>query len=1210
MIYDSNNNEIRLLNKIGHGGEGEIHLIQRQGYVAKIYNICNNDQLDYKKRKIEFMVRNNPNIDNCAWPITALYKDGAFIGYVMRQVEGKSLKKYFSPRNNNSSDKKTIVSLILSLLRTIKILHGKNILITDIKLENFFVENNEVVCFLDCDSYQIGEFIGRVVSNGFIAPEIYSILEQRKLPSTRREPESEYFQIFVLLFMMLHGGQAGPYNNQRDSIGKSEKEIVISGLFPYSVTSQQETKKNANPLLAIYWSHLPSYIKDAFYQMGSINGKHFNPKDRLKPDDWIALFEKYQSDLNDGTLERLDLDYNKARFKPKDRPIDYARLKLSTESKDEVYKKAIDFYYEKDYEQAKRLFDQLNAFQESKQFVNKCNRFLRDDEENKESFDTLLRSGKYDGVEILIGFIHSPKLKVELKNTYTKECIGTLLKKGSIQEAKDKISDLSNERDKETCRKDILQYEINSDINAKHYEDAIAKVSNDSFFEWTFNILLEKGKNYLANLHISDAKTIFNLLYGWTIREGKQECIDKVSKSLNNLKDAQARIDRLNEEKRRLENCRDLIKNNQLDDANLQLFDISQSRSFSEETRTQASELIAKCNEKIRAFENAERLFNEKDYYQAKKIYETLGSYKGSDLKSIRCETEFNTRFREISKAINSGEYKRAVDLSSGSLLSATYSNLYDKGNSLYENKEIEDAEDVFSIMAQSSADNNIYVQKSKIFLKNIEYQKFIENCRREFNDGSYNRINIDQLLLITRESNVFDETKEEADKVIKMMKEIEESYKSVDALCLKRNYGEACRKLKLLGDYKDSKELYKNYLKKLIEGFKFKYYLQVSTEFLDLDIEAADSEFADGNWYIAKDIYDFLSQHGSACSEKINECKNKIYEDALHDFNCYNFDLAMNKFKILDGYKYSERYVRQCQKNIENYEEGKKDIKNENYLSAISHFNGLGSYKASGRLLTSCQKKVKIQNEYNLGFVCFDQKKYEEAILHFQKTGNYKDSVQKIGECNKKIDEEKSLFDSACDLYGTNKGENIVKARDKFKKLKFYKLEEASHYIDLCNDKLAELDLLLKIDSKGPSENLSEFTKIRILLFERDDRIESLFEKARKNNDISLLMKIIEMQPVLLNSDRLNLIMERCSEIILADENAREYREESARRESSRLIQEKNKKAIKISKIIIAIILIVGVVCLFIFATNIALFILIFILVFVIILWCVNKSI
>ena len=314
---------IRVGKFIAAGGEGAVFQSDMPNMVIKLFR--DSMRNNYRKEKIEFMTKHRITHPNIAWPQDSLYDSaGNFVGYQMMSVispKGKSdFHKLFSnPVFCNKAKKNEIVAAITSICKTMEYLHQRNVVLGDIKLENFTIRDTDFqkgdysnVIFVDCDSYQIDRFPCPVFTPGYIAPEASANLTAMR--TFYRPIEYDRFSLFSLIFKMLFRNKF-PYSRMRAANEKEEAidEAARSGVFPYYLDDNGLTDKMApiNGGCANIWSHLPKYVKQALIDAGDKKtGKNFQPLKRKSAAEWQKIFSCYLNDINSGSLAKKDKDYN------------------------------------------------------------------------------------------------------------------------------------------------------------------------------------------------------------------------------------------------------------------------------------------------------------------------------------------------------------------------------------------------------------------------------------------------------------------------------------------------------------------------------------------------------------------------------------------------------------------------------------------------------------------------------------------------------------------------------------------------------------------------------------------------------------------------------------------------------------------------------------------------------------------------------------
>ncbi len=323
--------QIRLLEKLGAGGEGSVYSTNTNGLVAKIYKLEKITRLRYEKLKL--MLSKNIDCAGVCFPTALILNQRKeFVGYLMKAASGwdlgKSvfipmlLKKYFP-----NWTKIDTVQLCVTILQKLKYLHDRNIILGDINPYNILVVSPTEIYFVDTDSYQVEGFICPVGMPLFTAPEL-----QNKKEYGLRTFGNENFAVATLLFMIMHPGKP-PYAMQ-DGLGI--KENIINGDFSYPFRNLKTGKVPKGPW-RFCWSHLTYRIKEAFYQTFRYDGTNHEESKRYDTGYWLKLFEEYLSLLESGKFSAQDeeaLLIFPTHFK-KDKNKTYAKCKLCGKEYDE-----------------------------------------------------------------------------------------------------------------------------------------------------------------------------------------------------------------------------------------------------------------------------------------------------------------------------------------------------------------------------------------------------------------------------------------------------------------------------------------------------------------------------------------------------------------------------------------------------------------------------------------------------------------------------------------------------------------------------------------------------------------------------------------------------------------------------------------------------------------------------------------------------------
>lgn len=282
---------------IASGGEGDIYSLDK-AMVAKIYHA---DKLTKgQKEKLELMVSIPTPCEGVCWPRELLYnQQDQLVGYRMDRASGKELQHCVFNRAALERifpewEKKDTVQLCVTLLEKICALHDRGILLGDINPHNIMVVSPKEVWFVDSDSYQIGGFPCPVGTVRFTAPEI----QKKHFADFLRSRGNENFGVATLLFMIMLPGKA-PYAQRG---GEDMGEAIRGMQFPYPL-GEHRSENIPEGDWRYLWSHMPHFIKEAFYETFQKDGSYSQENTRLSAAQWLRNFRHYLELLENGILQ-------------------------------------------------------------------------------------------------------------------------------------------------------------------------------------------------------------------------------------------------------------------------------------------------------------------------------------------------------------------------------------------------------------------------------------------------------------------------------------------------------------------------------------------------------------------------------------------------------------------------------------------------------------------------------------------------------------------------------------------------------------------------------------------------------------------------------------------------------------------------------------------------------------------------------------------
>lgn len=303
LVYDGENNPIKLGKELGKGGEGSVFSTSDSKYVAKIYKKekVTKEKID----KLQLMISKSIDYDGICYPKTILYNHNKeFVGYLMPKAEGKELrhflfipKKVFEMRNPDWK-RIDLIKLCLTILDKFAYLHERNIILGDINPFNILVVSAEKVYLVDVDSYQVEGFPCPVGTVNYTAPEI----QGQNYKDFLRTFGNEYFAVATLLFNILFLGKS-PYSQTG---GESDTSNIRAMDFPYTFKREERADNTPKGQWRFIWSNLPYSVKKAFYETFQKGEPSSTEETRMNIQQWQRIFRKYYQELSSGKLIQQD----------------------------------------------------------------------------------------------------------------------------------------------------------------------------------------------------------------------------------------------------------------------------------------------------------------------------------------------------------------------------------------------------------------------------------------------------------------------------------------------------------------------------------------------------------------------------------------------------------------------------------------------------------------------------------------------------------------------------------------------------------------------------------------------------------------------------------------------------------------------------------------------------------------------------------------
>jgi len=316
---DENGNPILLGNEIAQGGEGIVYHVQSNpNVVAKLYKPkVLNKKSATDKIKATCAIYDKNIAQFAAMPQTVIYSGNKVRGFIMEKITNfkeihllygtKDRKKYFP-----NADWGFMVHAALNFASAVATLHNNGIVIGDINQSNIMVNQQAMIKFIDCDSYQV-DYQGKTYLCEVGVPEYTSPeLQGHSFHGVQRTTNHDSFGLAVIIFKILMLGRH-PYSGKGApaEIGNSIKQ----GCFCYGKNYYEKTA---------FYSDLYSTLSD---KLKNLFEQAFSSTIRPTASDWVGALGDFENQLgqcpnnnshkfNKNSVGCVWCDFEKKNFTP------------------------------------------------------------------------------------------------------------------------------------------------------------------------------------------------------------------------------------------------------------------------------------------------------------------------------------------------------------------------------------------------------------------------------------------------------------------------------------------------------------------------------------------------------------------------------------------------------------------------------------------------------------------------------------------------------------------------------------------------------------------------------------------------------------------------------------------------------------------------------------------------------------------------------
>jgi len=325
---------------LGSGLEAKIYnIIGRQKEVAKIFQKKLdeseqefNRELIEKEKKIKYMVKKcpkgslsnpikgkwkNEEVDciNIAWPIRLLYdEENKFSGYIMPKINTLCKFKQFLIKRKKyfpNMTKRKLYIIAYNLINGFKNIHDNKVVICDGNPDNFLVNSNGLISFIDTDSYQLKDELSGIFKSYVFTKEVNPPEYSEDIFNGVFTEEGDCFILAIMLFQLLMNG-AHPFVGRilKKNIDNQDIEItaIKNGWFAYEANDYLKAPSNAPN----YIEEIPQNLRRLFHRCFCDGIKQPNKRPTAK--EWLTEIENVMENATDKTIESDESFNEKKKF--------------------------------------------------------------------------------------------------------------------------------------------------------------------------------------------------------------------------------------------------------------------------------------------------------------------------------------------------------------------------------------------------------------------------------------------------------------------------------------------------------------------------------------------------------------------------------------------------------------------------------------------------------------------------------------------------------------------------------------------------------------------------------------------------------------------------------------------------------------------------------------------------------------------------------
>ncbi len=314
-FYNSLGKKIRLIEKIGSGGEGNVYKIDAENKtVAKIYHKRIDNE---KQQKIKAMIKSADKAlkSVTAWPLDTLSKsrNGEICGFIMPSIMGcEPVHHIYSPSHRKQQFPEIDWAFLINVCRNIAsafaTVHAKGHVIGDVNPNLVFISKDTVANLIDCDSFQINHagkiYPCEVGVAHFTPPELQGL---KSFKGVERTANHDNFGLSLLIFHLLMMGRhpfSGIYSG---TTHRSLENSIKNHLYAFSDKTAKKNQITPPPHSVkpdVLSDNLKLLFEKSFSEFGS---KFYRPSAK----EWMDELDSFKKQIKSCSLSLNHKYYNR-----------------------------------------------------------------------------------------------------------------------------------------------------------------------------------------------------------------------------------------------------------------------------------------------------------------------------------------------------------------------------------------------------------------------------------------------------------------------------------------------------------------------------------------------------------------------------------------------------------------------------------------------------------------------------------------------------------------------------------------------------------------------------------------------------------------------------------------------------------------------------------------------------------------------------------